>query len=222
MSTPTYLKEEENKNLRLLQRNFDDITEYELQLEILEKGKILHIPKGKTIMTYGHFIRTIPLVLNGVIKVSRENKDGQELLLHYLKAGSTCSITLICCRIDKKSILKSVAETDVTLIAVPIEAMELWTSKYPSWKNFTMLSYDKYMSQMIDILDAVAFQKVDARLTHYLNEKSSISNSTQIKVSHSQIATDLNTSRETISRILKQMEKEGKLKLGRNRIELNV
>ena len=222
MPSSTYTKEEENKNLRLLQRNFNDITEHELQLEILEKGTILNIPKGETIMTYGHFIRNIPLVLNGIVKVSRENEDGQELFLHYLKAGSTCSITLTCCKIDKKSILKSVAETDVTLVAVPIEEMETWTAKYPSWKNFTMLSYDKYMSQMIDILDAVAFQKVDARLLHYLNEKSAVLDSNQIKISHSEIAIDLNTSRETISRMLKQMEKQGKLKLGRNKIELNV
>lgn len=206
--------------LRLIQRNFRNITERDLLTDILDVGQLVTIPKGGIIMNYGNYIRSIPLVLDGVIKVSRENEDGQELFLHYLTAGDTCSITLTCCRMDKKSILKSVAETEVTLIKVPVAQMDSWMTKYPSWKNFIMLSYDRYLSQLVSNLDAIAFQKVDERLLDYLQQKANILGTNLLNVSHAAIAIDLNTSRETISRLLKQMEKEGTLKLGRNKIEL--
>ena len=220
MSTNTLPMTEVKVYLRLLQRHFRTLSEPNLLKEVLDVGDLVTIPKGKVIMNYGNYIRSIPLVLDGVIKVSRENEDGQALLLNYLQPGDTCSITLNCCRVNKKSILKTVAETEVTMLKIPVSYMDSWMTKYPSWKNFIMLSYDKYSSQLVTSLDAVAFQKVDERLANYLEAKANILNTRQLEISHAAIAIDLNASRETISRLLKQMERESYLKLGRNKIEL--
>ena len=205
---------------RLLQKHFPSITEYNLIKEILEYGQVQTVPANTVILEDGHYVKGIPLVLEGVIKVSRTDALGKELFLHYINPGETCSVTLTCCRIDKKSQLKSVAEAETTLINVPIKYMEIWMTKFPSWKNFVMLSYDQRLNQLIQVIDTITFEKMDNRLIKYLNQKSKAINSTVIHTTHAQIATDLNASREAISRLLKQMEKDGVVELGRNKIEL--
>ena len=205
---------------RLLQKNFPAITEHNLLKEIVEVGKMIEVSKGTVLLEYGNYVKGIPLVLDGVIKVSRTDNEGRELFLHYIYSGETCSITLTCCRFDKKSQLKTIAEENTTLINIPIKYMDSWMSKYPSWKNFVMLSYDKRLNQLIRVIDSVAFERMDIRLTNYLEEKTIANKSKVIYSTHAQIALDLNASREAISRLLKQMEKDGEVKLGRNKIEI--
>jgi CRP/FNR family transcriptional regulator len=207
---------------RLLQKHFPSITEFSLIQEILEYGQVQTVSAGTVILEHGNYVKGIPLVLEGIIKVSRTDALGKELFLHYIRAGETCSVTLTCCRIDKKSQLKSIAEAKTTLINVPVKYMEIWMNKYPSWKNFVMLSYDQRLNQLIEVIDMVAFEKTDSRLLKYLEQKSEAINSTIIHTTHAQIALDLNASREAISRLLKQMEKDGILELGRNKIELKI
>jgi CRP/FNR family transcriptional regulator len=211
---------EQKDILRLLQRNFPDIAEHELQKEIIAVGQLTEVKAGNIILDHGNYVRGIPLVLDGVIKVSRTNDMGTELFLHYIFPGETCSITLTCCRIDKKSQLKSVAEQDTTLINIPVAYMDRWMHKYPSWKNFVMKSYDQRMNQLIQTIDQVAFERMDTRLIQYLEDKAIAHHSKIVRTTHASIALDLNASREAISRLLKQMEKDGILKLGRNKIEL--
>lgn len=221
MIATSQLSTSEQKDvLRLLQRNFPDIAEHELQKEIISVGQLTEIEAGNIILDHGNYVRGIPLVLEGVIKVSRTSDIGTELFLHYIFPGETCSITLTCCRIDKKSQLKSVAEQDITLINIPVVYMDRWMHKYPSWKNFVMKSYDQRMNQLIQTIDQVTFERMDARLMHYLEEKAEAHHSKIINTTHASIALDLNASREAISRLLKQMEKDGEVKLGRNKIEI--
>ncbi len=206
--------------IRLLQRNFPDIAEFELQKEIIEVGTLTTIPINKTILDSGNYVKSIPLVLDGVIKVSRTSDLGTELLLHYIFPGETCSITLTCCRLDKKSQLKSIAIQPTTIISIPVTYMDKWMAKYPSWKNFVMKSYDQRMNQLIKVIDEITFERMDVRLLHYLKQKAKALHTTVIPSTHAAIALDLNASREANSRLLKQMEKEGVVKLGRNKIEL--
>lgn len=220
ITTQKITTSEDIQNQRLLQKNFPAIAEHDLIKEILSVGNIVDIPAGDTILEHGQYVKGIPLVLEGVIKVSRTDSMGRELFLHHIYPGETCSITLTCCRIDKKSRLKSVAERDTKLISVPVRYMDTWMAKYPSWKNFVMLSYDKRMNQMINIIDNVAFERMEGRLMHYLEEKAQAVGSRNLYVTHAEIALDLNASREAISRLLKRMEQDGEVKLGRNKIKL--
>ena len=121
---------------------------------------------------------------------------------------------------NKKSEIRTVAEEDTTIIGIPIRYMDEWMSQYQSWKNFIMRSYDNRMVELVKTIDSIAFKKMDERLLDYLEAKSEAINSRVINTTHQEIAYDLNASREAISRLLKQMEKEKLVTLGRNKIEL--
>jgi CRP/FNR family transcriptional regulator len=205
---------------RLLLKNYPQIAERELQEEIVAVGKIMQFRAGETIMDYGAYIRMIPLIIKGSIKVQRENEDGQELFLYYLQPGETCTMTFTCCMMNKRSVIKTVAEEDTEFIGIPMRYMDPWMSKYQSWKNFVMLSYDNKMAELVETIDEIAFKKMDERLLNYLEKKVQATNSNLIQATHQEIAYDLNASREAISRLLKQLEKEGQVKLGRNKIEV--
>ncbi len=206
----------------LIRRHFPQIAEVKLQEEIAETGKLMHFSAGEVIMDYGGYVRIVPLVLEGNIKVMREDEEGNEIFLYYIKAGETCSVSFTCCMMHKKSYIKTIAEDDVVLIGVPIKHVDEWMTKYQSWKNFVMLSYDSRLFDMVKTIDNIAFRKMDERLIEYLKEKAKANLSPVITATHQEIAYDLNASREAISRLLKQLEKDGMLSLGRNRITLNT
>ena len=206
--------------LQLVQRNFPQIAEKGLQEEIARVGKLLRFPAGAVIQDYGSYIKLVPLLLEGSIKVMREDEDGNELFLYFLQSGQTCSMSFTCCMMNKKSAIKTVAEDDTTIIGIPIQYIDSWMSKYQSWKNFIMLSYDDRMFELVKTLDSIAFQKMDDRLLDYLRKKAEANQSDLIQSTHQEIAYDLNASREAVSRLLKQMEKEGYVELGRNKIRV--
>lgn len=162
----------------------------------------------------------MPLLLEGAIKIMREDKDGDELLLYFLERGDTCAMTLSCCLGQTKSEIRAVAERDTTLIMVPIEKMEEWTSKYKSWRNFVFESYHARLTEMLDTIDTIAFLNMDQRLMKYLQDKAKINQHEIVNNTHQEIAYDLHTSRVVISRLLKKLELEGKIKLQRNSIEV--
>ena len=211
----------ENMTIKdLLRQHFPNIAERELIEEISTVGKVMHFEGGQTIMDYGSYIRLVPLVIKGTIKVLREDETGNEIFLYYLSAGQTCSMSFTCCMMHKKSIIRTIAEEDTELIGIPVKYVDQWMSRYQSWKNFIMTAYDARLYEMVRTIDSIAFQKMDERLLSYLEKKSNALKSPVIISTHQEIATDLNASREAISRLLKQLEKEGKLHLGRNKIEL--
>ncbi len=206
--------------LHLVQKKYPQVAEKALQEEIATVGKLMDFKADEIIMDYGSYVRFVPLILEGSIKVSREDAEGNELFLYYLSPGETCSMSFTCCMMNKKSEIRTVAEEDTIVIAIPIRYMDLWMSKYQSWKNFILLSYDDRMNQLIKTIDSIAFQKMDQRLFNYLEKKAKATDSRIINATHQQIAYDLNASREAISRLLKQLEKDGEVRLGRNKIEL--
>ncbi|MGB7786209.1 MAG: Crp/Fnr family transcriptional regulator [Salinimicrobium sp.] len=196
------------------------IFEEELLEEIAKFGSLKTVKAGEKIIEIGDYVKTMPLLLEGAIKILRKDKDGDELLLYFLERGDTCAMTLSCCLGQTRSEIRAVAERDTKLIMIPIEKMEEWTSKYKSWRNFVFESYHSRLTEMLDTIDTIAFLNMDQRLMRYLQDKAKINGSEKLQVTHQEIAYDLHTSRVVISRLLKKLEMEGKISLQRNSIEV--
>ena len=196
--------------LRLIQRHFSVLSEKTLQEEIVSVGKLFHFIAGQVIQDFGGYIKLVPLLLSGSIKVQREDEEGNELLLYFLEAGQTCSMSFSCCMMNKQSDIRTMAEEDVSMIGIPIQYVDEWMRKYQSWKNFVMRSYDQRMRDLIKTIDSIAFKKMDERLLEYLQQKVQVNTNPVLSTTHQAIAYDLNASREAISRLLKQLEKQGK------------
>lgn len=203
-----------------LKKSYGDIFEDALLEEIVQVGTYKEIPEGFKMMEIGEYVKFMPLLISGVIKVLREDNDGDELLLYYLERGETCSMTMSCCLGQKKSEIRAIAETDAKFIMIPIDKMEEWTAKYKSWRNFVFESYHNRINELLTTLDSIAFYQMDERLLKYLKEKVRVNESTIIKNTHQEIAYDLHTSRVVISRLLKKLEQLGKIELNRNFIKI--
>ncbi len=200
--------------------NLAQIFEPELLKEMQQFGVIQHFKEGDVIMDYGKYIRMMPVILKGTIKVSRLDDDGNEILLYYLSSNESCSMAYSCCIEAKKSEVKAIAEEDIELIAIPHIKLDEWLCRYTSWKNYIMRSFNERFIELLKSIESIAFHKLDERLVEYLKEKQRITGSTVIKASHSLIADELATSRVVISRLLKQLENSKQIILYRNEIKL--
>ena len=207
--------------LQLVQKHYPQLVEKDLLEEIATHGRLMEFEAGEVIMTFGSYIRLVPLLISGSIKVVREDpEDDHEIFLYYIQAGETCSMSFSCCLMDKKSDIRTVAEEDSTLIGLPVRLVDQWMGKYPSWRNFVLRSYDNRMQEMVRTIDRIAFKQMDERLIDYLVKKAEVTDSATFDITHQQIAYDLNASREAISRLLKKLETDGVVELGRNKIKL--
>jgi CRP/FNR family transcriptional regulator, anaerobic regulatory protein len=205
----------------ILHQHFPRLAERGLQEEIAEVGKIMHFRGGEIIMDYGSYIKMVPLIIKGSIKVTREDdEDGREILLYFLSAGDTCSMSFTCCMMNKQSVIRTEAVEDTTIIGIPIQFVDRWMSQYQSWKNFIMTSYDNRLLEMVKVIDSIAFNNMDTRLQDYLLARQASTGSATIQATHQEIANDLNASREAVSRMLKKMENMGKVELGRNQVRM--
>lgn len=203
----------------ILRENFPKIQDTELVQGIIAQGKLESIDEGDYMIDIGRPIRSIPIIVSGSVKVMREDADGHELLLYYLKAGETCAMSLTCCMEGRKSEIRAVAVEPVKMIVLPVAFMEEWM-RFRDWRSFVLNTYARRFEELLETVDSIAFQRMDERLENYLITKAKGTDSKVLTVSHQEVAQDLNTSREVISRLLKQMERHGKLKLGRGKIEL--
>jgi len=199
---------------------FKHIFEPELLKEFEEKAKHISVKEGNIILDIGQTVRVIPIVLSGTLKISRLDDNGHELLLYYVSPKESCAMTFTCCMQQFPSEVKAVAEDDAELLAIPISTMDEWMMKYPSWKSFVMKTIRTRFNELLKTIDQIAFQKLDERLIHYLKEKSKATGSFLINLSHEQIANEMASSREVISRLLKKLENDKKLLLYRNQIKL--
>jgi len=201
---------------------YSNIFETDLLSEINEIGSYFEFKTGNTIIDVGQTVKLMPLLIDGAIKVMRNDDQGDELLLYFLEIGDACAMTFSCCLGNKKSNIKAIAETDVVFIGIPVQKMDQWMTKYSSWRKFVLESYQTRMTELLETIDSIAFLKMDDRLLKYLKDKAMINGNTIIKNTHQQIAQDLHTSRVVISRLLKKMENQGLIKLYRNSLELLV
>src|SRR5664279_93351 len=199
---------------------FNGIFEPALIKEMYQFGEVKYFQEGDIIMDYGKYIRMMPLIIKGTIKVFRMDENGREILLYYLSSNESCSMAYSCCVEAKKSEVKAIAEDDVELLAIPLNKLDEWICRYPGWKNYIMRSFNERFLELLKSIEIIAFHKLDDRLIAYLKEKQRLSGSSIIKASHYQIADELATSRVVISRLLKQLENDKKIILYRNEIKL--
>ena len=200
--------------------SFDETFEPALVKEMNQFGERKHFKEGDIIMDYGKYIRMMPIVVKGTIKVFRMDDTGKEILLYYLSSNESCSMAYSCCVEAKKSEVKAIAEDEVELIAIPHIKLDEWLCKYPSWKNYIMRSFNERFLELLKSIESIAFHRLDERLIAYLKEKKRLSGSNVIKASHYVIADEMATSRVVVSRLLKHLENDGKILLYRNEIKL--
>ena len=204
----------------ILTESYGYIFEEALIDEIVKVATFKEFKADDYLIEIGDYIKTMPLLVNGSIKILREDENGDELLLYFLERGDTCAMTLTCCMGQAKSRIRAVAETDGSLLMIPVEKMEDWLTKYKTWRNFVFDSYNVRLMEMLEAIDTLAFMNLDERLYKYLTDKAKVIGNTEIQNTHQEIAYEMHTSRVVISRLLKALEIEGKIKLHRNKIEI--
>jgi CRP/FNR family transcriptional regulator len=208
-----------NLSVAEFQQVFPDIYERETVEAILEIGKLKKLRADDWMVDIGDPIVYMPLLLKGQLRILREDEEGHELLLYYIRPGETCAMSLTCCSGNAVSNVRAVAEEDSELLLLPIQIIDEWTTKYPSFKSFILKTYQKRFEELLNTIDSIAFHNLDDRLSHLLKQKSEKEGS-ELKTTHQELANQLNSSREVISRLLKQMERKGKIQMGRNKITL--
>jgi CRP/FNR family transcriptional regulator len=195
--------------------------EPELLEEISKNGTYREIKSGEVLIAPGDTVQQMPILLEGSIKIMRVGPDGAEMLLYYIERGDTCAMSMTCCMGNKKSEILAVAEEDTKIIMLPVQFMDRWLTAFPTWKSFVFESYNQRLSELLDTIDNIAFLNLDDRLIKYLHDKVNVTGTTELLLTHQDIANELNTSRVVISRLLKQLEHKGEISLHRNRLTVN-
>ncbi|KRP12741.1 MAG: hypothetical protein ABR95_11635 [Sphingobacteriales bacterium BACL12 MAG-120813-bin55] len=199
-------------------------------LKVLEDSKLIEdlktfsptnvFPSEHSILENRDYIRYLPFLLSGTVKVIGEDDNGNEILLYYIYPGETCIMSVLGALNDERSKVRAVVDETAEIMMIPVEKTQYLVTRYPSWSAFIFRLYHKRFEELLKMVNSIAFTKVDHRLEELLKSKSRHANSPELNVTHKQLADELGTAREVVSRLLKQMEKEGKLELGRNRIVL--
>lgn len=190
-------------------------------IEMIEKEAVQRtFYAGDIIMRTGQYIKSTVLVLEGRIKIYRENAEGGEFLMYYLQPGQACAVSMICAIQSQTSEIMAQAEEDTEVLMIPIQLMDEMMTRYKSWYQFVIQTYRGRFDEVLAVIDNIAFRNMDERLEFYLKRHTDANGKKQIDLSHQQIADDLNSSREVISRLLKKMEQRNLVKLHRNMIEL--
>jgi CRP/FNR family transcriptional regulator, anaerobic regulatory protein len=191
----------------------------EVILQLEENTSVHTYTAGETLVKKGQYFRSALIVLEGLVKIYREDDEGNEFFIYYLQPGQACALSMVCASRQDTSEIMAVAVKDTEILTVPLNLMDEWMMKYKSWNNFVLSTYRQRFEELLLTLDQVAFRNMDERLEFYLKRQSEkLGNNLQL--THQQIADDLNSSREVISRLLKNMEKNKRLILSRSGIEL--
>jgi len=221
LTTKPTIREKDKKFIReKLNIGFSGVFEKELIDEIVDIGVYQKIDRGDLLIDIGDEMTHIPLIVNGVVKISLEDQNEHELLLYFLEHGDTCAISFVNCIHQSQSVFRGTIESDTECIMIPVNMIEEWLINYRSWREFIINSYHNRLVEMVEVLDNLAFRQLDHRILKYLSDEATILHNKDVAVSHLEIANDLNTSRVVVSRLLKILEKKGKIKLGRKSIKL--
>ena len=190
-----------------------------LRQAIGKEGRIMELEEGDEMIREGQYIKSFPLLLEGVVRICRREEEGRELLLYYLNPGEVCAMSLTCCMGHTKSNISAVAESKVIQVQIPIAFLDLWMVQFQTWKEFIMYAYRKRFDELIETIDSIAFKNMDDRLIKFFSDRKRTTGSTMYNGTHQEIALLLNTSREVISRLLKKLENDQKIILSRNKID---
>jgi CRP/FNR family transcriptional regulator len=202
----------------------DEIIEFQASPEMISKILAMSIPKafeeGEVILQENAHIRSIPIVTSGSIRVMRSEGDEKEILLYYIKAGESCIMSFLGGIHNDTSKVKAIAEEATDILFVPVNKVKELIREFPEWLDYIFRLYHQRFEELLEVVNAVAFKKMDERLLLFLEKKAEVAKSNVLSVTHEQLATELGTARVVVSRLLKQMEVEGLVKLGRNKITL--
>jgi len=194
-------------------------TDPQLSAEVQKFTRTRKIKKDGVLIAPGDKILFVPIVQKGVLRIVRQGDDGKEIFLYHLYPGQTCALVINCCQTHKESMIKVIAEDDAEVLQIPVNLVEDWF-KYPKWKAFINSTYSSRFAELMQVIDLIAFSNMDKQVLHYLQERAKAANSKSIQITHQQIADELHTHREAVSRLLRTMEQKKMVKLGRNTIEL--
>jgi len=193
--------------------------EKELIDEIINVSTLHQLKTDQSILGEGDYIKSFPMVIEGCLRVVRISEEGNELLLYYLNRGEICSMSLTCCMVLQKSSIKMIAEEDCVIITVPVDKPEKWMSEYRTWKEFMMNSFRHRFDELLGTIDSIAFTTLDERLVRFFEERFNSLGKTLFTGTHEDIANQLNTSREVISRLLRKLEIKNLVKTERNSVD---
>ncbi|WP_282135664.1 Crp/Fnr family transcriptional regulator [Seonamhaeicola maritimus] len=199
---------------------FSDVFETPLINELAEHSLHRYYNKGDIVVDLEMEMTHIPIILNGLVKVTREDIHENEILLYFLEEGDTCACSIINCISKQKSIIRATTEVKAEIIEFPVSKIEEWMIKYKSWRVYVIDSYHHRLEELLVVIKNLAFKNLDNRLYAYLSHQAKIRHTEDLSITHREIATDLNTSRVVISRILKMLDQKGKIKLSRHNIHV--
>lgn len=186
--------------------------------EMAKFGDVKEVPAGTTLLRTGQTIRSIIMVLDGVVKLYQEGDEGDEYFIYHIQPGQACAVSLVCTYAQEKSQVTAKALTDITILTIPLQYMDKWLGQYKSWHYFVIKTYRSRYEELLKTINEIAFKNMDERLEFYL--KGQVKQlGRHVKLTHQDIATDLNSSREVISRLMKKMEKNGWIIIHRNSFE---
>lgn len=194
--------------------------EKELVQEIETVATVRTFAEGETLMRTGQNIRAALLVLDGLVKIYREDEEGGEFFMYYIDAGKACAISLVCALGQETSGLRAQAVTDATILSIPATYVDEWMGKYKSWAQFAVSSYRERFDELLQTIDHIAFRNMDERLLFFLKRHQEKSGSPNVSLSFTEIAQDLNSSREVISRLMKKLADKGMIQLHRSHIQI--
>lgn len=180
----------------------------------------VNIPKGTLLLNEASYIKEIPLVISGSIKVRKCDETGKEIILYHISPGESCILSITSCLNEKQCNAEAITEEDTELIVVPADAVRKWMDTYKSWRRFVMHLYYDRLDALLYLVDSISFKQTDSRLYEKLQQLEQI-HGNEIRITHQQLASEIGTAREVISRLLKQMEKDGVITLERGVIILN-
>ena len=205
-------------------QNLDQVEELKsspaLIAKLYENSIMKTYEAGSVILNENSHIRAIPIVTKGSMKVIRTEEDGREILLYYIKAGESCIMSFLGGMHNETSKVKAEVEEDAEILFLPTDKVSLFIKEYPQWLDYIFRLYHKRFEELLEIVNAIAFKKVDERLLNLLHKKAELTDNRIIAITHEQLANELGTARVVVSRLLKQLEDQGTVKLGRNKITL--
>jgi len=193
-----------------------------LEEELRTNSQLKTLPAETVLMQSNSYIRAIPVVLSGSMRVMRQDEDGREMLLYYIKPGESCIMSFLAGIHEDTSKVRLVVEEDSEVLMLPVAKASEWIKTYPEWADFIFKLYHKRFEELLDVINAVSFKKLDDRIVTLLKRKASVYGSKEFSITHQQLAEELGTTREVVSRLLKQMEKQQLITLSRNKIILNT
>lgn len=200
--------------------------EKELVQEIIDKGEMKKFAPDETLVKTGQYFRSILLIVDGLVKVYREDQQGDEFFIYYLQPGQACALSIKCQARNETSQVMAKAVTETSVITVPIACMDEWMQKYKSWYHFVMDTYRYRIEELLETIDDIAFRNMDDRLLSYMKREQEIHNSSILTINHTEVAEELNSSREVVSRLMKKVSEKGMIRLLKNQqveiLDLNL